>query len=190
GRPSPRSRSNRLPGGGWRRGDDRRPIVAGNRVRQLPRCEPGTGGPASGVAAEVGHLELRARRREVEGAAVVDADGTDVARDDVLERRVPGGTRTQHRRARSVDVDVLEMDVRDGVEILHWEVGNDQDRVVRVLQEVVAANLDVRCERAFERVEPDRSKADLPIELERPGPQGRVVREPEVAGDRGRPEPR
>src|SRR5436190_21059982 len=85
GRPSPRSRSNRLLGGGWRRGDDRRLIVAGDRVRQLPRCEPRTGGPASGVAAEVGHLELRARRREVEGAAVVDADGTDVARHGVLE---------------------------------------------------------------------------------------------------------
>src|SRR5207237_4049590 len=91
GRPSPRSRSNRLPGGGWRRGDDRRPIVAGDRVRQLPRCEPGTGGPASGVAAEVGHLELRARRREVEGAAAVDDYRNDGARDAVLSARVPGG---------------------------------------------------------------------------------------------------
>src|SRR5258707_8710163 len=52
---------NRLPGGRWRRGDDRRPIVAGNRVWQLPRCEPRTSGPAPGVAAEVGHRKLRAR---------------------------------------------------------------------------------------------------------------------------------
>ncbi len=126
----------------------------------------------------------------MEGATVVDADSTDVARDNVLERRVSGGARTQHRRARSVNMDVLEMDVRDGVEILHREVGNEQDRVVRALQEVVAGNLDVRRDRAFERVDPDRSQADFPIELKRASPHGRVVREPEIDDEWGRAEAR
>src|SRR5437588_10771455 len=67
GRPSPRPRSHRLPGGGWRRGDDRRRIVAGDRVPQVPRCVLRTGGPASGVDAEVGRLELSARGRDLAG---------------------------------------------------------------------------------------------------------------------------
>src|SRR4030081_956106 len=75
----------RLPVGGWWRRDDWWPIIAGNRVRQLPGGDPRPRGPAARVAAAVGHRELRAPRREVEGAAVVDADGADVAGDDVSE---------------------------------------------------------------------------------------------------------
>src|SRR5260370_13617232 len=129
-RPLLRWRSICLPAGWGRRGDDRRAIIAGNCVRQRPGCEPGTGGPTTGVAAEVCHPELRSGRREVERTAVVDADGAYVARDDVLERRVACGTRTQHRRAGSIDVNVLEMDVRDRIQILHGEVRDDHQRVV------------------------------------------------------------
>jgi hypothetical protein len=72
-KPLPRWRSICLPAGWRRRWDDSRPIIAGNCVRQLPRREPGTGGPATRVAAEVCHPELRSGRREVERAAVVAA---------------------------------------------------------------------------------------------------------------------
>src|SRR5260370_15727143 len=82
------------------------------------------------------------------------------------------------------------MDIRDREAILYRPVGNDHDRVVGVLKEVVARNLDVRGERAFEREEPDRAEADLPVELERAGPHRRVIREPEVAGKWGRAEAR
>src|SRR5260370_42602554 len=76
-KPLPRWRSICLPAGWRRRRDSRRPIIAGNCVRQLPGGEPGTGGPATRVAAEGGDLELRARGRERARATDVDGRGAD-----------------------------------------------------------------------------------------------------------------
>ena len=98
------------PGRGRRWRHDRRAVVAGDRVRELPRAIHGPGRPAAVVAAQVDHRELRAARREVERAAVVDADRPDVPGVDVLERRAAGHPGAQHRGAGAVDADVPEMD--------------------------------------------------------------------------------
>lgn len=87
-------------------------------------------------------------------------------------------------------MDVLEVSVRDRVQVLHGEVGHEHDRVVGALQEVVAGHLDICFERALERVQPDRTEPDVPVQLVRPGANRCVVRDPEVPGERGRPEAR
>src|SRR4051794_20951716 len=107
-------RGDELPGGGGGRRDDRWTVVAGDRVGQHPRGEP-----AAVVAAEVGHRELAAGGGEVEPAAVVDADRADVAGVDVLEGRVAADTGAEDAGARTVDLDVLEVDVGDRVQVLH-----------------------------------------------------------------------
>src|SRR5580704_1566411 len=121
GSPSPRRRR--------RRRDDRRTIVAGDGVRQLPRGEPGPGGAASRVAAQVGQRELRPRRGEVEGPAVVDAHRADVTGLDVLEGRGSGAAGADHRGAGAVDLDVPEMNVGDRIQVLYREVRDQHDRV-------------------------------------------------------------
>jgi hypothetical protein len=48
----------------------------------------------------------------------------------------PADPGADHRRARAVDLDVLEVHVRDRVQVLHREVADQHDRVVRVVEEV------------------------------------------------------
>jgi len=60
---------------GW---NNRWTVVAVIVIGQFPGGQPGSGSPAAIVAAEVDQRELRPGRREVERAAVIDANGADV----------------------------------------------------------------------------------------------------------------
>src|SRR6185503_7286693 len=156
---------------GWGRGwDDRRAVVAGDRVGQLPGGEP-----AAVVAAEVGQRELGAGRGEVERAAVVDADGADVAGVHILEARGSGRAGADRRGAGAVDPDVRDVHVRDRVEVLHREVADQHDRVVGAVQEAVTDDLDGRVDAPLQRVDPDGAQADVPVQLVRAGADGGVA---------------
>src|SRR5689334_12602706 len=137
-----------LPGTGGGRCDDRGTVVTGDRVGEHPRREP-----ATVVATQVGHRELAAGGGEVEPAAVVDADRADVAGVDVLKGGGAADAGAEHTRTRAVDLDVLEVHVGDRVEVLHRPVRDLHDRVVRVVEEVVADDLDVRVDVLLEGVE-------------------------------------
>ena len=60
----------------------------------------------------------------------------------------------------------------------------EHDRVVGVVEEVVADHLDVGVDVLLERVEPDRAEADVPVQLERAGADRGVVGDPQVPGER------
>ena len=96
----------------------------------------------------------------------------------------------EHRGARAVDLDVLEVDVGDRVEVLHREVGDQHDRVVGVVEEVVPDHLDVGVDVLLQRVDPDRAEPDVPVQLVRARPDRRVAGDPRVAGERLGPEAR
>src|SRR5262249_41940771 len=96
-----------------RRYDYRRTVIAGDRVRQLPGRHPGPGRAATVIATQIRHRELGTGRREMERTAIVDSDRTDVAHVHVLERCATGNTCAEHRCSGAVNVDVLEVDVRD-----------------------------------------------------------------------------
>src|SRR5579859_2402426 len=119
----------------------------------------------------------------MERTAVVDADGAYIPCLYVLEGRRAGAAGADHRRPGAVDLDVPEVDIRDRVQVLHAEVGDQHDRVVGVIEEVVAGNLDVRVDAPLQRVDPDGAEADLPVQLERPGPHSGVVGDQELPGD-------
>ena len=98
----------------------------------------------------------------------------------------PADPGAEHRGAGAVDLDVLEVDVRDRVQVLHRPVADQHDRVVGVVEEVVPDHLDVGVDVLLERVDPDRAEADVPVQLVRAGPDRGVVGDPQVPGERAR----
>jgi len=124
--------------------NDRWTVVASNSIGQFPRGQPGSGSAAANVAAEIDQRELRPGRSEVERTAVIDANGAYVAGVHVLEGCRTGHPCADHRGARAVNAVILEVHVRDRVQVFYGEIADQHDRVVGVVKKAIADHLDVR----------------------------------------------
>src|ERR1700686_2312025 len=105
----------RIPGRRRRWWNDRWTVVASNSIGQFPRGQPGSGSAAAIVAAEIDQRELR-----------------------------PGHPCADHRGARAVNPVILEVHVRDRVQVFYGEIADQHDRVVGVVKKAVADHLNVR----------------------------------------------